>query len=147
MIPSIKNFQNILRKIKISCDEANTDSNLGLATELTGLNNFNSPKQLKEWLIEQGQNVDSLAKAEVKRPLEGTSGSIQEILKLRQKLVKSSVKKYVAMETFVCGDSRARGLIQFYGASRTGRFAGRLIQVQNLVSNKIDDLEGAKAIS
>lgn len=133
-------------KHALSCDEANTDSNLSLATELTGLDNFNSPKQLKEWLIEQGQNVDSLAKAEVKRLLEGASGSIQEILKLRQELAKSSVKKYVAMETVVCDDSRARGLIQFYGASRTGRFAGRLIQVQNLVSNKIEDLEGAKKL-
>lgn len=131
-------------KHALNLDELNQDTNLDRATELTGLDNFNSPKQLKEWLIEQGENVDSLAKAEVKRLLEGASGSIQEILKLRQELAKSSIKKYVAMETVVCSDSRARGLIQFYGASRTGRFAGRLIQVQNLVSNKLPNLEEVK---
>ena len=90
--------------------------------------------------------ADSLAKSEVKRLLEGATGSVQEITKLRQELAKSSIKKYKAMENVVCPDSRARGLIQFYGANRTGRFAGRLIQVQNLVSNKISDLEYARKL-
>lgn len=130
----------------INCDEINSESNLERATEITGVDNPNSPKQLKEWLIEQGMMADSLAKSEVKRLLEGATGSVQEILKLRQELAKSSIKKYKAMENVVCPDSRARGLIQFYGANRTGRFAGRLIQVQNLVSNKISDLEYARKL-
>lgn len=130
----------------INCDEINSESNVERVVEISGIDNPNSPKQLKEWLVEQGMMAESLAKSEVKRLLEGATGSVQEILKLRQEMAKSSIKKYKAMETVVCPDGRARGLIQFYGANRTGRFAGRLIQVQNLVSNKIGDLDYARKL-
>lgn len=130
----------------INCDEINSESNVERVVEISGIDNPNSPKQLKEWLVEQGMVAESLAKSEVKRLLEGATGSVQEILRLRQEMAKSSIKKYKAMETVVCPDGRARGLIQFYGANRTGRFAGRLIQVQNLVSNKIGDLDYARKL-
>lgn len=128
----------------IKCDEENTSSAEEKAKEITGVNNPNSPMQLKAWLLEQGQVVDSLSKNEVARLLQDATGNVEEILKLRQELAKSSVKKYIAMKGAVCKDSRARGLIQFYGASRTGRFAGRLIQVQNLPQNHLEDLSGAR---
>ena len=131
----------------INCDEKNSEANYEKAVEISGVDNPNSPKQLKEWLVEQGMvEVDSLAKSEVKRLLSGATGSAYEILKLRQELAKSSVKKYTAMDVVTCPDNRARGLIQFYGANRTGRFAGRLIQVQNLVSNKLETLEEAREL-
>lgn len=130
----------------ISCDEANSESNFERAAEISGVGNPNSPKQLREWLAEQGMVADSLAKSEVRRLLEGATGSVQEILRLRQEMAKSSIRKYSAMEAVVCPDGRARGLIQFYGANRTGRFAGRLIQVQNLVSNRMGGLEQARKL-
>ena len=130
----------------ISVDTTNSEINYQKAQEITGVDNPNSPKQLKEWLMEQGeQEVESLSKSEIKRLLEGASGNVEEILKLRQEMAKTSVKKYSTMELVVCSDNRARGLIQFYG-SHTGRFAGRLIQVQNLVANHIPDLEYAKEL-
>ena len=130
----------------INCDEKNSEANYEKAVEISGIENPNSPKQLKEWLVEQGLlEVDSLAKGEVKRLLGGATGDAYEILKLRQELAKSSIKKYIAMDTVTCPDNRARGLIQFYG-THTGRFAGRLIQVQNLVSNKISSLEDARKL-
>lgn len=130
----------------LSLDEKNTDANVERVIEITGVENPNSPKQLKEWLIEQGQSdVDSLSKNDIKRLLQGATGNVEEILKLRQEMAKTSVKKYVSMENAVCEDSRARGLIQFYG-THTGRFAGRLIQVQNLVANHLSDLQGARRL-
>lgn len=130
----------------LSLDEKNSDANLERAIEITGVENPNSPKQLKEWLIEQGQSdVDSLSKNDIKRLLQGATGNVEEILKLRQEMAKTSVKKYVSMGNAVCIDSRARGLIQFYG-THTGRFAGRLIQVQNLVANHLSDLQGARKL-
>lgn len=124
----------------IQCDEVNTGSATEKARALTGIDNPNSPAQLKAWLIEQGQVVESLSKAEVNRLLQDATGNIEEILRLRQELAKSSVKKYVAMKNVVGSDNRARGLIQFYGANRTGRYAGRLIQVQNLPQNHLENL-------
>ncbi len=130
----------------MSVDGKNSDANLERAIEITGVENPNSPKQLKEWLIEQGQSdVDSLSKNDIKRLLQGATGNVEEILKLRQEMAKTSVKKYVSMENAVCSDSRARGLIQFYG-THTGRFAGRLIQVQNLVANHLEGLQGARTL-
>lgn len=128
----------------IHCDEVNTGISTEKAKALTGVDNPNSPAQLKAWLIEQGQIVESLSKAEVNRLLQDATGNIEEILRLRQELAKSSVKKYIAMKSAVCADGRARGLLQFYGANRTGRFAGRLIQVQNLPQNHMEDLSGAR---
>ena len=117
-----------------------------MAREITGLENPNSPAQLKAWLAEQGIEAESLSKAAVLELLEKADGVVELALSLRQELAKSSVKKYTAMETVVNEDCRARGLIQFYGANRTGRFAGRLIQVQNLPQNHLPDLEEARAL-
>lgn len=128
----------------ICCNETNSGLAEDKARDITGIDNPNSPAQLKAWLVEQGQTVESLSKAEVARLLQDATGNIEEILKLRQELAKSSVKKYIAMNNAVCSDGRARGLIQFYGANRTGRYSGRLIQVQNLPQNHLSDLKGAR---
>ena len=128
----------------ISCDETSSRRAEERAKTLSGIENPNSPTQLKAWLVEQGQSVESLSKAEVARLLKDATGNVEEILKLRQELAKSSVKKYLAMKSAVCADGRARGLIQFYGANRTGRYSGRLIQVQNLPQNHLSDLDGAR---
>ena len=131
----------------IRCDEENQETNIEKAKLITGVDNPNSPKQLKEWLVEQGMNgVDSLSKADVQRLLKDATGNVEEILRLRQDIAKSSVKKYIAMQNVVCKDSRARGLIQFYGANRTGRFSGKLIQTQNLPRNNIEPLEEAREL-
>lgn len=131
----------------IKCDEENQETNIEKAKMITGVDNPNSPKQLKEWLVEQGMiGVNSLSKADVQRLLKDATGNVEEILRLRQDIAKSSVKKYIAMQNAVCKDSRARGLIQFYGANRTGRFAGRLIQVQNLPQNHLNDLNKAREL-
>lgn len=130
----------------ISCDKSFRDTHTEKARVITGLENPNSPLQLKSWLLANGVATDDLSKATVSELLSETDGNIKEVLSLRQALSKSSVKKYTAMESVVCADSRARGLIQFYGANRTGRYAGRLIQVQNLPQNHIEDLEGARSL-
>lgn len=130
----------------IRCDEQYKKTHMEQARELTGLENPNSPAQLKAWLSEKGINADSLSKAAVAELLEQTDGEVELALSLRQELAKSSVKKYTAMETVVGSDSRARGLIQFYGANRTGRYAGRLVQVQNLPQNHLPDLEAAREL-
>ncbi|NCD03790.1 MAG: hypothetical protein EOM00_12525 [Clostridia bacterium] len=135
-----------LVKQAIDCDKAFKKKHMDRAILLTGLDNPNSPIQLKEWLEGKGQKVDSLAKAAVKEMLASADGEVEEVLQLRQLLAKSSVKKYAAMENAICKDGRARGLIQFYGANRTGRYSGRLIQVQNLPQNHISDLKVAREL-
>lgn len=130
----------------ISCDEEFKVENIARAKELTGLENPNSPVQLKEWLLQQDVETDSLSKDVVSQLLEESSGIVHEVLSIRQQLAKSSIKKYTAMESVVCRDNRARGLIQFYGANRTGRYAGRLIQVQNLPRNNMTDIKEARAL-
>ena len=130
----------------IKCDNEYKEENLKNARELTGLENPNSPVQLKAWLLEQGIEADSLSKKAVEELLEKTDGDISEVLKLRKQMAKSSVKKYTAMENAACRDNRARGLIQFYGANRTGRYAGRLVQVQNLPQNHMEELEDARRL-
>lgn len=114
--------------------------------EITDLENPNSVAQMKAWLAENGLETDSLDKAAVKELLKTAPENLGEVLMLRQDLAKSSVKKYAAMENAVCSDGRARGLLQFYGANRTGRFAGRLIQVQNLPQNHLPDLVQARQL-
>lgn len=109
------------------------------AIRLTGLNNPNSVAQLKEWL-----GAESLTKLDVADMLKVSDGNRKRVLELRQELGKSSVKKYEAIRNSVCEDSRVRGLFQFYGANRTGRWAGRLVQLQNLPQNHITDLDGAR---
>jgi DNA polymerase len=123
-----------------------TKENLQRAQAITGLENPNSPIQLKEWLASNGLSVDSLAKSEVERLLKETTGQVHELLALRQQLSKSSVKKYTAMVNVAGADDRARGLFQFYGANRSGRFAGRLVQLQNLARNSMPDLDEARQL-
>lgn len=112
--------------------------------ELTGVENPNSVTQMKEWLKQKGLEMESLGKKEVQELLGNVSPEIETVLKLRQQTSKSSVRKYTAMQTAACSDGRARGMFQFYGANRTGREAGRIIQLQNLPQNHIPDLESAR---
>ncbi len=130
----------------IAISQKCTEENLQRAQAITGLENPNSPIQLKEWLVTNGISVDSLAKAEVERLLKETTGQVHELLALRQQLSKSSVKKYTAMVNVAGADDRARGLFQFYGANRSGRFAGRLVQLQNLARNSMADLDEARQL-
>lgn len=111
---------------------------------LTALENPNSVAQMKAWLAEHGLEVDSLGKKEVAAMLRNAPPDLAEALLLRQQLAKSSVKKYQAMQNCVCADGRAHGMFMFYGANRTGRFAGRLVQLQNLPQNHMPDLEQAR---
>ena len=114
--------------------------------ELTSLDNPNSVQQMKQWLADNGVETDTLGKKAVAELLKTTPPELQKVLTLRQQLAKSSVKKYQAMETAVCSDGRARGMFQFYGANRTGRWAGRIIQMQNLPQNHLDDLSEARGL-
>ena len=114
--------------------------------ELTELNNPNSVQQMKQWLADHGLETDTLGKKAVAELIKTAPEPLREVLSLRQQLAKSSVKKYTAMENAVCADSRAHGMFQFYGANRTGRFSGRLIQLQNLYKNTMPDLAQARAL-
>lgn len=114
--------------------------------KLTELDNPNSVQQMKQWLADNGLETDTLGKKAVAELLKTAPSELAEVLILRQQLAKSSVKKYQAMENAVCADGRARGMFQFYGANRTGRWAGRLIQMQNLPQNHLPDLAQARAL-
>jgi len=114
--------------------------------KLTELDNPNSVQQMKQWLSDNGLETDTLGKKAVAELVKTAPEPLGDALMLRQQLAKSSVKKYQAMETAVCADGRARGMFQFYGANRTGRWAGRLIQMQNLPQNHLADLEQARAL-
>ena len=116
------------------------------AYELTGLENPNSVAQLKGWLGENGVEAESLSKKAVTEMIGESDGEVEELLRLRLLMAKTSVKKYEAMERSVCSDGRVHGLLQFYGANRTGRWAGRLVQVQNLPQNHLPDLELARGL-
>ena len=113
---------------------------------LTDLDNPNSVAQMKGWLSDNGLEMDTLGKKAVAETLKTAPKHLADVLSLRQQLAKSSVKKYTAMQTAVCKDSRARGMFQYYGANRTGRFAGRIIQLQNLPQNHMSDLADARAL-
>jgi len=113
---------------------------------VTALENPNSVAQMKAWLAEHGVEVESLGKKEVAAMLKSVPPDLAEVLLLRQQLAKSSVKKYQAMQNCVCEDGRAHGMFMFYGANRTGRFSGRLIQLQNLPQNHMSDLEQARSL-
>ena len=117
-----------------------------LMKELTELDNPNSVVQMKQWLCDNGLETDTLGKKAVSELLKTAPEPLGKALSLRQQLAKSSVKKYQTMETAVCADGRARGMFQFYGANRTGRWAVRLIQMQNLPQNHLPDLEQARAL-
>ena len=139
-------IDEVLVASSIKFDEILREENMDRAIELTGLENPNSPLQLKGWLNKKGLEIDSLAKKDVESALKNTEGDIKEVLELRQELSKSSVRKYDAMKNVKGKDNRARGLIQFYGANRTGRYSGRLIQVQNLRRNNLKDLDLARSL-
>lgn len=113
---------------------------------LTALENPNSVQQMKQWLSENGLELDSLGKKNVSEAIKTAPPDQREVLLLRQQLAKSSVKKYQAMEKAVCADGRARGMFQFYGANRTGRWAGRIIQMQNLPQNHLPDLAEVRSL-
>ncbi|MCC8073672.1 MAG: DNA polymerase [Clostridiales bacterium] len=114
--------------------------------EMTGLENPNSVQQMTQWLSENDIHTDSLDKKAVENILKTAPEPISNALKLRKQLAKSSVSKYYAMKEAVCSDGRERGMFQFYGASRSGRWAGRIIQLQNLPQNHIDDLASARSV-
>lgn len=113
---------------------------------MTSLENPNSVQQMKQWLSDNGMETESLDKKAVAELLKDAPAELREVLSLRQQLAKSSVRKYQAMENTVCSDSRARGMFQFFGAARTGRFSGRNIQLQNLPQNHLPDLAEARAL-
>lgn len=114
--------------------------------KLTNLDNPNSAVQMKGWLSDNAVETETLGKKVVASLIDEVPGDISEVLSLRQKLAKSSVRKYQAMQNSVCADGRVRGMFQFYGANRTGRFAGRLVQLQNLPQNHMEDLAEARAL-
>lgn len=125
----------------IAVDEAFTTEHMAEMQKLTGLENPNSVAQLKDWLETVGMSVDSLNKATVKDLQDrATDATTRRVLQLRQQLGKTSTTKYAAMQSAVCADRRVRGLLQYYGAGRTGRWAGRLVQVQNLPQNHLDQI-------
>ncbi|SCK04330.1 DNA polymerase I%2C thermostable [uncultured Clostridium sp.] len=140
------NLDLILAEQAIKCDEQFKDRLTKEAIELTGLSNPNSPTQLKKWLSEKvGYEVTSLTKDSIPKLLEAAEDdNVKRVLELRQLMAKTSIKKYQAMESARCEDGRVRGLLQFYGANRTGRWAGRLVQVQNLPQNHLPDLDAAR---
>ena len=129
----------------IAFDERSKEELTTAMQDITNLNNPNSVQQMKEWLSNQGVETESLDKKAVKELIKITDEqTIQDALILRQQLAKSSVKKYQAMQNAVCHDGRAHGMFQFYGANRSGRWAGRLIQLQNLPQNHLPDLDQAR---
>ena len=113
---------------------------------LTELENPNSVQQMRQWLSDNGLETESLGKKVVAQLITTATPELQKVLRLRQQLAKSSVKKYQAMKNAVCSDGRARGMFQFYGANRTGRFSGRLVQLQNLPQNHLPDLSQARSL-
>ena len=133
-------------KQAIAMDEISHEKLMSAMQQLTELDNPNSVQQMKGWLSDNGLETDTLGKKAVAELLKDAPEPLAEVLKLRQQLAKSSVKKYTAMENAICADSRARGMFQFYGANRTGRFAGRLVQLQNLPQNHMPDLKEARSI-
>ena len=130
----------------IAIDERSREELSAKMRQLTALENPNSVQQMKEWLTKHGLEVDSLDKKAVKELLKTVPSELAEVLELRRQLAKSSVKKYQAMQNAVCADGRARGMFQFYGANRSGRWAGRLIQLQNLPQNHMAHLEDTRSL-
>ena len=136
----------VLVEQAIAIDERSREELSAKMRQLTALENPNSVQQMKEWLTKHGLEVDSLDKKAVKELLKTAPPELAEVLELRRQLAKSSVKKYRAMQNAVCADGRARGMFQFYGANRSGRWAGRLIQLQNLPQNHMTHLEDARSL-
>lgn len=130
----------------ISIDAKTKESLRARMRERTGLENPNSVAQMKDWLADNGIETESLDKKAVREIIPQADEHIAEVLSCRQQLAKSSVSKYTAMQNAVCADGRARGMFQFYGANRSGRWAGRIIQLQNLPQNHMDDLAEARSL-
>lgn len=130
----------------IAMDERSREELAAAMQELTGLENPNSVQQMKQWLAEHGLETDTLGKKAVAELLKTAPEPLRTVLTLRQQLAKSSVKKYTAMENAVCKDGRAHGMFVFYGANRTGRFSGKIIQLQNLYKNTMPDLAQAREL-
>ena len=135
-----------LVKQAIEMDDKSREELTAAIKDITHLENPNSVLQMKQWLSEHGVETDSLDKKAVAELLKDAPEELAEVLTLRQQLPKSSVRKYQAMEKTVCSDGRARGMFQFYGANRTGRFSGRNIQLQNLPQNHLPDLAEARGL-
>jgi DNA polymerase len=135
-----------LVKQAIAMDDRSRQKLTSAMKRLTELDNPNSVQQMKQWLADNGLETDTLGKKAVYELLKVCPRELQEVLVLRQQLARSSVKKYQTMQDAVCSDNRARGMFQFYGANRTGRWAGRLIQMQNLPQNHLPDLAQARAL-
>ncbi|MCR0502953.1 DNA polymerase [[Clostridium] innocuum] len=133
-------------KQAIAMDEKSKEGLSEAMQELTNLENPNSVQQMKQWMAENGMETDTLGKKVVAELLKTAPEPLKTVLELRQQLSKSSIRKYTAMENVVGSDGRARGMFQFYGANRTGRFSGRLIQLQNLPQNHMPDLVEARAL-
>jgi len=136
----------VLARNAIDMDSRSKEELKNRMQQITELENPNSVQQMREWLADNGLETESLGKKEVKAMANEAEGEIKEVLTLRQQLAKSSVSKYKAMENAVCGDGRVRGCFQFYGANRTGRFAGKIVQLQNLPQNHLADLKGAREL-
>ena len=130
----------------IKFDEISKQKTSDELQRLTNIENPNSVMQMKEWLNDKGVEMDSLGKKQVSEMIKGAPKEIVNVLELRQQISKSSVKKYLAMKNAGCVCNRARGMFQFYGANRTGRWAGRIIQLQNLPQNHIEDLKDAREL-
>ncbi len=130
----------------IAFDDLSRDELSAEMQKLTQMENPNSVAQMKQWLADHGMEVESLDKKAVKELLKTAPPELAKALELRQQLARSSVKKYIAMEKCVCADGRCRGMFQFYGANRSGRWAGRLVQLQNLPQNHISDLATAREL-
>ena len=135
-----------LVKEAIEMDSRSRSELTAAMKDMTALDNPNSVQQMKQWLSDNGLETDSLGKKVVAELIKTAPPELQTVLELRQQLAKSSVKKYQTMERAVCNDGRARGMFAFYGANRTGRWAGRLIQLQNLPQNHLPDLADARAL-
>lgn len=130
----------------IEIDDYSRSKLINEMRDLTNLENPNSVQQLKDWLADKGLETETLGKKVVSELIKTSSDDLSEVLTLRQQVAKSSIKKYQAMKNAVCSDSRARGMFQFYGANRTGRFAGRILQPQNLPRNNMPDLSQAREL-
>jgi DNA polymerase len=135
-----------LVKNAIAFDERSKETISSQMKDMTDLDNPNSVAQMKTWLSEQGLETDTLGKKAVAELIKDAPDDLAQVLALRQQLAKSSVKKYQAMKNAALNDNRARGMFQFYGANRTGRWAGRIIQLQNLPQNHMDDLAEAREL-
>lgn len=136
----------VLVRQAIETDNRSREELTANLKSITGLENPNSVIQMKQWLSDNGIKTDSLDKKTVSKLLKSAPENLADVLTIRQPIAKSSVRKYQAMKNAVCADNRARGMFQFYGANRTGRWAGRLIQMQNLPQNHIAELSHAREL-